>query len=376
MPSDFSADASAIGIHAKNISKKFGQFAAVDNVTFDVKAGEFLTLLGPSGCGKTTTLRLVAGLEELDEGEITANGKILASTAQNVFVPPEKRGIGMVFQSYAVWPHMTVFENVSYPLKVRKFSRKDIQDKVGRALEQVGLQGLEARPGTLLSGGQQQRVAFARALVFEPTILLLDEPLSNLDAKLREQMRVELKALQKRSGVATIYVTHDQEEALALSDRIAVMNAGKIEQLDVPSEIYANPRTKFVADFVGKANYLRCTVEEVCGDRYVLSVTGAADARIECHLRRGMKEGLKRGEAALAAIRPHNITVHEDGSRSGLNTLPCRVETSSYLGDRMEYHMRIGMQIVVASSSLSLRLAAGDAGVLALNPDTVILWPE
>ena len=314
-----------IGVQAKNIYKTFGRSVAVDHISFEAKAGEFLTLLGPSGCGKSTTLRLIAGLEELDAGEISAENRVLASSEKNIFVAPERRGMGMVFQSYAVWPHMTVFENVSYPLRLRKVSRNDIQDKVMRALDAVGLRGFEARPGTLLSGGQQQRVALARALVFEPEILLLDEPLSNLDAKLREQMRIELKALQKRIGVTTIYVTHDQEEALVLSDRIAVMNAGRIEQLAVPSEIYANPKTKFVVDFIGKVNDLPGTIAEVSGDRCVVSVRGTAEGTIACRL----KDGMKAGDSVVASIRPQDITLHQTATRSGCNILPCRVETAA-----------------------------------------------
>jgi iron(III) transport system ATP-binding protein len=361
-----------LGIQANNIYKTFGSLVAVDHITFEAKAGEFLTLLGPSGCGKSTTLRLIAGLEELDAGEISAGDKMLASTEKKIFLAPEKRGMGMVFQSYAVWPHMTVFENVSYPLTLRKFSRKEIKEKAMRALDMVGLQDLEARPGTLLSGGQQQRVALARALVFEPMILLLDEPLSNLDAKLRAQMRIELKALQKRIGVTTIYVTHDQEEALVLSDRIAVMNAGKIEQLASPSEVYAKPRTKFVVDFIGKVNYLPCTIAEVSGDRCVVRITDTAEATIACRL----KEGMKKGDSVIASIRPQDITVRKDATISGGNVLTCRVETAAYYGDRMEYHLMMGRQTIIVSSSLSQRLAPGDTAFLDYDPDTVMLWQK
>jgi iron(III) transport system ATP-binding protein len=361
-----------IGIQAKNISKIYGPLVAVDHITFEARPGEFLTLLGPSGCGKSTTLRLIAGLEELDGGEISVGDKVLASTEKRIFIAPEKRGMGMVFQSYAVWPHMTVFENVSYPLTLRHFSRKDIKEKVTRALDLVGLQGLDDRPGTLLSGGQQQRVALARALVFEPGILLLDEPLSNLDAKLREQMRIELKALQKRIGVTTIYVTHDQEEALVLSDRIAVMNAGKIEQLAGPSEVYARPQTKFVVDFIGKVNYLPCMIAEVSGDRCVVGVTDSSEATIACRL----KEGMKKGDSVVATIRPQDITVHQDTARSGGNVLTCRVKTAAYYGDRMEYQVLVGTQTIGVSSSLAQRLAPGDTAFLELDPDAVMLWPE
>jgi ABC-type Fe3+/spermidine/putrescine transport system ATPase subunit len=360
------------GVHARGIYKKFGDSVAVDHVSFEVRAGEFLTLLGPSGCGKSTTLRLIAGLEDLDGGEIAAHDRILASKEKRIFIAPERRGMGMVFQSYAIWPHMTVFENVSYPLTLRKFSRKDIRDKVMRALDQVGLKGLEARPGTLLSGGQQQRVALARALVFEPMILLLDEPLSNLDAKLREQMRIELKGLQKRIGVTTIYVTHDQEEALALSDRIAVMNAGRIEQLGSPSEVYAKPQTRFVVDFIGKVNHLPCTVAEVSGDRCVVTVSGAAETPIACRPR----PGLKTGDAAVASIRPEDIAFRQDLAQGSINALPCQVEAAAYYGDRTEYHVGIGGHSFIFSSSLMPRLAPGDSGHIKIDPEKVMLWPD
>jgi iron(III) transport system ATP-binding protein len=361
-----------IGIQAKNLCKIFGSMVAVDHITFDAKPGEFLTLLGPSGCGKSTTLRLIAGLEEPDGGEIFAGDKVLVSAEKRIFVAPEKRGMGMVFQSYAVWPHMTVYENVSYPLKLRSVSRQDIRKKVTRALDMVGLEGLGERPGTLLSGGQQQRVALARALVFEPEILLLDEPLSNLDAKLREQMRIELKALQRRIGVTTIYVTHDQEEALVLSDRIAVMNAGKIEQLASPSEVYGNPLTKFVVDFIGKVNYLPCTLAEASEDRCVVRVTDAGGAQISCVL----KKWMKNGDSVVATIRPQDITIRREAAGSGSNILPCRVKTAAYYGDRMEYQVTIGEQTLGVSSSLSQRLAPGDTAFLELDPNAVMLWYE
>lgn len=357
-------------VQAKNISKVFGSMTAVDNISFTAEAGEFLTLLGPSGCGKSTTLRLIAGLEELDRGEILAGGKVLASPESKIFIAPEKRGMGMVFQSYAVWPHMTVFENVSYPLKLRNYSKKDIKEKVKHVLELVGLQGLDDRPGTLLSGGQQQRVALARALVFEPGILLLDEPLSNLDAKLREQMRIELKALQKRIGVTTIYVTHDQEEAIVLSDRIAVMNAGRIEQFDRPDRIYENPQTRFVVDFIGKVNYLPGKVAEVAGGKCIVRVADSDDAIITCR----MREGINTGDSVVATIRPTDVKVHQDVSKKGTNVLRCQVKTAAYYGDRMEYQLIVGSQIIHVPSPLSLQLAQGDSAIMELDPNAIMLW--
>src|SRR5215212_7465054 len=235
---------------------------AAQNVTFDVPEGKLFTLLGPSGCGKTTTLRSIAGLEHPAAGEITVNGQPVYSSKQKVFVAPNRRNFGMVFQSYAIWPHMTVFQNAAFPLEVgkKRYSKKEVEEKVMRVLHAVDLDRFAEREATKLSGGQQQRLALARALVMEPKLLLLDEPLSNLDAKLRERMRFELKRLQRELGITTIYVTHDQAEALALSHEIAVMSEGQIVQIGSPRDIYERPRTKFVADFIGTTNFLDGTV--------------------------------------------------------------------------------------------------------------------
>ncbi len=224
----------------------------MDRASLDVRRGEVFTLLGPSGCGKTTTLRLVAGLERPDGGEITLRGRVVASAPRRVFVAPNRRNLGMVFQSYAIWPHMTVFENVAYPLTLRGLGRGgDPRSRVARVLDLVGLAGMEARSATLLSGGQMQRLALCRALVYEPDLLLLDEPFSNLDAKLREQMRLELRVLQRRLGITVLFVTHDQIEALSLSDRIAVMRQGRVEQVGPPRSLYEQPASAFVRDFLG-----------------------------------------------------------------------------------------------------------------------------
>ncbi len=352
-----------------NVTKTFGPTVAVDHITFTAEAGELLTLLGPSGCGKSTTLRLIAGLEEPETGEISVGDRFLASAEAKIFTAPEKRGMGMVFQSYAVWPHMTVFENVSYPLKLRSFSKEAIKVKVKYALEQVGLSGLEDRPGTLLSGGQQQRVALARALVFEPEILLLDEPLSNLDAKLREQMRIELKALQQRIGVTTIYVTHDQAEAMVLSDRIVVMNAGRIEQLGSPNQIYESPKTKFVVDFIGKVNYVAGKVLEVVRGRCVVRTIRGGEVSFECEA----IEGIGTGDSVLATIRPKDITLHQAVPKQETNVWRCNVKTAAYYGDHMEYQLILGTQIIEASSP-SLRLKPGDAAFVELDADAIMLW--
>jgi len=254
------------------VSKRFSEAAAVDSVSPSIRRGEVFTLLGPSGCGKTTTLRLVAGLEQPDAGEITLRDRVVASAARRHFVAPNQRNLGMVFQSYAVWPHMTVFENVAYPLQLRGLSKAAVREKVARVLDLVGLAGTESRPGTLLSGGQMQRLALCRALVYEPDLLLLDEPFSNLDAKLREQMRVEVKLLQRRLGITVLFVTHDQVEALSLSDRLAVMHRGRVEQVGSPRALYERPASAFVRDFLGQ------TV--VLGGRVAAPASGPGAGRV------------------------------------------------------------------------------------------------
>jgi iron(III) transport system ATP-binding protein len=244
------------GIEIADLVVRYGEVPAVNGVSFTVAQGEHVTLLGPSGCGKTTTLRAIAGLEQPSGGSIRINGETVYSAAARRNVPAEKRGASMVFQSYAVWPHMTVADNVAYGLRVRKLPKAEIAEHAGRALDLVQMRAFADRSAALLSGGQQQRVALARAIAFSPTVLLFDEPLSNLDAKLRAEMRVELRALQHRLGVTSLYVTHDQEEALAISDRVIVMNVGGIEQIGTPEDIYNRPKTRFVADFVGSANLI------------------------------------------------------------------------------------------------------------------------
>jgi ABC-type Fe3+/spermidine/putrescine transport system ATPase subunit len=249
-------------IEVANLVVRYGDVTAVDNVSFDIAPGELVTLLGPSGCGKTTTLRAVAGLETPSGGTIRLNGETVFSGAERRNVPAEKRGVSMVFQSYAIWPHMTVFENVAYGLRVRRLPQAEVKQNVERVLGLVQMQAFADRPASKLSGGQQQRVAVARAIAFSPNVLLFDEPLSNLDAKLRAEMRVELRELQRRLDITSLYVTHDQEEALAISDRVIVMNGGNIEQIGSPEDIYNRPRSRFVADFVGSANLIKGTV---CG---------------------------------------------------------------------------------------------------------------
>src|SRR5712671_6511461 len=290
------------GISIRGLSKSFGEkseVAAVSDIDIEIKDNSFVTLLGPSGCGKTTTLRLIAGYIVPDTGTIEINGRVLSSPSG--VVSPEARGMGMVFQNYAIWPHKTVFENVVFGLKIRKVPAAEAKKKVTEALALANLSGLEARYPNELSGGQQQRVALARSLVVEPDILLLDEPLSNLDAKLRERMRSELKELQRRTGITFVYVTHDQAEALALSDQIAVMDAGRLQQFGTPHQVYAYPANRMVADFMGLVNLVPGKV------RALANGGGTVELSPDFTLDVAALDGLKPGESVDVAIRPENI---------------------------------------------------------------------
>jgi len=302
-------------VSLEHISCRFGEVLAVDDVNLDVEQGDFVTLLGPSGCGKTTTLRMVAGLEQNSGGRISIGNRVVSDAEGNFFMPPDRRRLGMVFQSYAIWPHMTVFDNVAYPLRVRRKSKDEIKDRVTAALRLVEMSKYADRPAPALSGGQQQRVAIARALVFEPEVLLLDEPLSNLDAKLRLQMGDEFRSLQKRLGITCLYVTHDQEEAMALSDRIVVMHAGKILQIGAPEEIYQRPATREVAAFFGSPNLLEARVKDTKAE-----ADGSFNLAVEGNgwtgqVRAGQRFGT--GENIIVMVRPENVTLggsHANGN--------------------------------------------------------------
>jgi iron(III) transport system ATP-binding protein len=311
---------------------------AVDGVSFDVEEGRFFTLLGPSGCGKTTTLRCVAGLERPSAGRIELDDTTVYSAEDKVFVTPNQRPIGMVFQSYAIWPHMSVFDNAAYSLRAgpSKAPRKEIGPRVERALASVQLDGLEGRSATKLSGGQQQRLALARAIVREPKVLLLDEPLSNLDAKLREQMRTELKRLQRQLGITSVYVTHDQVEALGLSNRIAVMRSGRIQQVGRPRDIYDRPANRFVAEFVGSINWLAGTVSEAAGDSEFCTVrTGHGELQCLSEQRRAV------GESVQVAIRPEYVEIVAEPADEP-NLVKARVELSSFLGEYIDCQLDLG----------------------------------
>ena len=322
------------GVRLEGVSKIYldpktnKPFKAVDNISVDIKPGDFVTLLGPSGCGKTTTLRMIAGFESPDEGEI-----YLGDEAINELTP-NKRDTAMVFQSYALFPHLNIFDNVAYGLKLRKVPKNEIKKRVLDMLDLVGLSGMENRFTNQMSGGQQQRVALARALIVEPGVLLFDEPLSNLDAKLRVYMRTEIRRIQQQFGITAVYVTHDQSEAMSISDQIIIMNKGVIAQMGTPQEIYYNPASEFVADFIGEANFLKVKVEEVNADQSVVSLNG-----IRFGTRRG-SGSVKVGEEHTLMLRPEGIRVAEKG------ILPCRVTLSCFMGSYQYYHVMVGDTLV------------------------------
>ena len=344
------------------VTKRFGAHAAVDRASFVIAPGELFTLLGPSGCGKTTTLRLVAGLEQPDEGEILLNGAPIASPKRGIFLAPDKRRMGMVFQSYAIWPHLTVFENVAFPLRVRGESGELLRKRVLEALELVGLAGLEERGATALSGGPQQRVALARALVYTPTVLLLDEPLSNLDAKLREQMRFELRSLQRRLKLSVLYVTHDQSEAMTLSDRIAVVHQGRVEQVGSPSEVYERPATPFVGDFLGRTVVLEGTVHGHGEGRWIELLHGTGRIFMRNDHR------FSQGERVRIISRPEDIEIFPMGDAVA-NRVAAKVEEVAYLGDHFEYSVSAGGRSFVLSSGKRVRFEVGAKVSLAFDPE-------
>ncbi len=330
---------------------------AVNEISFTVEEGRFYTLLGPSGCCKTTTLRCIAGLEKANGGEILVAGNKVYSALDNTYVPAYRRPIGMVFQSYAIWPHLTVFENVAFPLRVGKqrVSNADVKKRVSSALEQVELGGYEERMATQLSGGQQQRLALARALVREPQVLLLDEPLSNLDAKLRERMRFELRELQRRLRITTLYVTHDQIEALSMSNLIAVMNAGVIVQEGAPREVYMQPKSKFVANFIGSTNQLTGQISKIESNGTGTVRTG--DGEVSC----AVLEGLKPGSNVVVVVRPESVSVHQHKPAGGDNILEGKIGAAMFLGEYLDCTVELGKNVLQTHQRHTLQLRRGDA---------------
>ncbi|HZA57102.1 MAG TPA: ABC transporter ATP-binding protein [Candidatus Udaeobacter sp.] len=344
---------------------------AVNEISFTVEDGRFYTLLGPSGCGKTTTLRCVAGLEKANGGEIVVAGHKVYSGSDGTFVPAYRRPIGMVFQSYAIWPHMTVFENVAFPLRVGKqrFSNDDIRKKVRNALEQVELPTFEERMATQLSGGQQQRLALARALVREPQVLLLDEPLSNLDAKLRERMRVELRELQRRLQITTLYVTHDQIEALSMSNVIAVMNSGVIVQEGAPRDIYLQPKSQFVAQFIGSTNQISGQVAKLGGDG-----TGVIKTD-EGEICSALLQDLNTDAKVVVVVRPESIVLHQQKPTQGVNVLEGKIGAAMFLGEYMECTVELEKNVLQTHQRHSLQLRRGDPVWVELPPGDCMALP-
>ncbi|MDX1487881.1 MAG: ABC transporter ATP-binding protein, partial [Acidiferrobacterales bacterium] len=324
--------------------------------------------LGPSGCGKSTTLRCLAGLETPDSGIIEIGGEMVFSSDDGLSVPAYRRDIGMVFQSYAIWPHMTVFENVAYPLKIQKVAREEMRSRVAKALETVGLTGYEDRPAPALSGGQQQRVSLARALVKEPKVLLLDEPLSNLDAKLRDQMRYEIKELQERLGITTLYVTHDQTEALAVSDSIAVMNQGRLLDVAGPRDIYFQPRTQFTADFIGLTNMLR---GRYSGERSGLACMETPIGQLCCHSPSAPSES----EEVVILLRPEDVTVTADRPSDGLNVFEGEIESLIFLGEVIDCQIKVRDERIRARLHPKTSLQRQQTVFLAADPSAVITIP-
>ncbi len=354
----------------KGFAADRGAVRAVDGVSFGIEDGRFYTLLGPSGCGKTTTLRCVAGLERVDAGRITIDGRVVSSARPSVFVAPDRRSIGMVFQSYAIWPHMTVFDNAAFPLQVTRsgLSKAQITERVEEALATVQLSGYEDRNATQLSGGQQQRLALARAIVRRPRLLLLDEPLSNLDARLRERMRTELRDLQRRIGITTLYVTHDQVEALSMSDRIGVMSQGRILQEDAPKDIYHRPANRFVADFLGNSNFMDATVVSAAPEQAVLRTPIG-------EVRASVPKGAAAGDAVMLFIRPENIRLVPE-PRAAPNSFAGTVEQLSFLGEFFECRLRVGPQQLIARVHSGRRIRAGDRLTVELPADSVAVMHE
>ena len=349
------------GVRLDHISKiykdpKTGKdFYAVHDTSLDIAPGEFVTLLGPSGCGKTTTLRMIAGFDSPDEGEI-----YLGDEAINI-LPPNKRDTAMVFQSYALLPHYNVFDNVAYGLKLRKVPKEEIKERVTKILELVELSGMEARMTNQLSGGQQQRVALARALVLEPSVLLFDEPLSNLDAKLRVSMRTEIRRIQQKTGITAVYVTHDQSEAMALSDRIIIMNKGVVAQMGTPQEIYYHPNSEFVADVIGEANVRKGVCKGLDGDHALLEVAGT-------EVRVAAVENMKVGETYTIVLRPESAGLAPEGA------LQCKVVLSCFMGAYQNYHVMVGETLVKLTDYDPKNhhiYQVGDTCALTFRPDGV-----
>ncbi len=356
----------AMEIRISNVSKDYfsqgKRISALSNVDLTIPANKIFTLLGPSGCGKTTLLRCIVGLEMPDTGEIAIGDEIVFSKGKNIFEPPEKRGLNMVFQSYAIWPHMNVFDNVAYPLQTRKVPREEIRHRVERTLRFVQLEGFENRSATRLSGGQQQRVALARALVAEPKVILFDEPLSNLDAKLREETRKELRAFLTTLKITAVYVTHDRIEALSLSDAIAVMKSGRIVEVGTPRQIYFDSDRRFVLDFIGRTNLIDGRVGTIDGNHTVIE---SPLGPISCH----PKATVAPGQGVTVSIRPESIRVIEGEFQGRGNVFRGRVESLVFVGESYEGEIRVGSTLLIIRLDATSAVKEGDEITLHFDPD-------
>ena len=355
-------------IEIQNLFKRFKNVVAINHIQLEVNQGEMLTLLGPSGCGKTTTLRCIAGLEKPDEGDILIDGKPMLSQG---FVQPSKRGIGMVFQNYAVWPHMKVYNNIVYGLKLQRLSRQSIKEKAQKVLELVGLDGLEDRYPAQLSGGQQQRVALARALVGNPKVLLLDEPLSNLDAKLREELRFEIKSLVRRMGITSVYVTHDQAEAMVISDRVAVMESGNVVQIGTSQDIYKKPANRFVADFIGTMNFISGEVVEIMQDEDSAYVRTEFSDKILCRI--SGNATISPGKNVYASIRPEDVEVFTEPPQTKENLFKGTIVHKAYLGNFLYFFVRVEDTMIRVQVPHHLPQEEGQELYLFLNPQKCML---
>ena len=350
-------------VRLEGVTKRYGKVTAVDHLDLLVRDGEILTLLGPSGCGKTTTLRCIAGFVVPDEG------RIFLGEEEVTTLPPEQRGIGFVFQNYALWPHMTVFQNLAFGLQLRRVPKEEIRKRVQEMLSLVRLSGMEDRNVRQLSGGQQQRVALARALVLRPRVLLLDEPLSNLDAKLREEMRFEVRELQRQLEITAIYVTHDQAEALVLSDRIAVMNAGHLVQLGTPKEIYQHPADRFVAGFIGLSSFIEARVAEAETETAVLETEDGIRLRVP-------RNALAKGQAVTLAVRPEHVEILEDSSTDLENMFRVEVIRVAYLGESIDCRLRLGKWELRTQLPPHKVLSSGERLWVRLPPEKMIVIPS
>jgi ABC-type Fe3+/spermidine/putrescine transport system ATPase subunit len=362
---------SELALSISNLTKRFGAFCAVDDLNLTLRPGEVMALLGPSGCGKTTTLRMVAGLERPTAGSIRFGDQVFVSIAKGIELPPEKREVGMVFQSYALWPHMTVAENVSYPLRLRRLSRAEIRRRTESVLELINLAHLRDMPVPKLSGGQQQRVALARALVYEPALMLFDEPFSNLDTQLRGQMRLELKKLRRKIAMTGLFVTHDQIEALSIADRVAIMNGGRVEQVGTPQEVYNAPQTRFVRDFLGRSITLNGKLERTGGTSLAVRL---GDASVVTVANGGRYADMRGGDFVELSIRPERITI-SNGASGSANSVEAVIDNLLFTGDRFETQMSVGDNNILVDLPSDRAWSEGQSVRLDLPADALSVWP-